>query len=256
MDTLVCVKAVAREAPRVREEGDAPQFEQTGTGALVMNESDAYAVDEAVVLKKRHGGRVGIVTVGPLGSQEVLYAAMAKGADDGLRVDADVRDPAMVAGLLAAVVREGSYDLILTGVESYEELASVVGPALAAHLDLPFASAVSGVELTEGGRQVLVTKEMGGGFFQKLAMPLPAVLSVQSGVCRLSYAPTMRVLQARRRPLRSVSPQSLGVEIGAPASRLVAIEPPRREREPEMVSGTPGEIAAALMDRIERALHG
>lgn len=254
MDTLVCIKAVVLEPPQVRDEGGAPRFERARSAPLVINESDAYAVDQSVLLKKRHGGRVTVVTVGSLASQDVLYAALAKGADDALRIDADLGDPLQVAQLVAALVQQQSYHLILTGIESYEELASAMGPALAGRLDLPFASAVSGIEVAEGQDRVAVTRELGGGFFQELEMPLPAVLSVQSGICRLSYPPTIRVLQARRRPPRSVTPRALGVELGPPSASLSAVSPPRREREVEIIEGPPEEMAGALMDRIEGAL--
>lgn len=254
MDTLVCVKAVPKEAPRVRVEGEVPVFERAAAGALILNESDDYAVDQAVLLKKRLGGRITAVTVGPLPCQEALYLAAAKGVDAGLRVDADPADPMAVARLLAAVARQGSYDLILAGVESWEDLASAVPPALAALLDLPFATAVAGLEVEDG--RLLAKKEMGGGYYQVLEMPLPAVIAVQSGVCRLSYAPTMRVLQARRLPPRSVTPAALGIDLGPPPATVVAIEPPRSEREAEMISGPPAQVAVVVYDRIERALRG
>lgn len=254
MDTLVCVKAVPKEAPQVRVADGVPAFERAGAGSLILNECDDYAVDQAVQLKKRFGGRVTAVTVGSLSCQEALYLAVAKGCDDALRVDAEQADSLTVARLLAAVARQGSYDLILAGVESWEDLASAVPPALAALLDLPFATAVAGLDV-EGGR-LLTKKEMGGGYYQALEMPLPAVVAVQSGVCRLSYAPTMRVLQARRLPPRSVTPASLGVEMAQRPAQLVAIEPPRHERDAEMISGPPAQVAAAICDCIERALHG
>lgn len=254
MDTLVCIKAVVLAPPRIREEGGAPRFERARSAPLVINESDAYAIDEAVLLKKQLGGRISVVSVGPLATQDALYAAQAKGADEALRIDAEPSDPLQVAQLVAALVRRGSYDLILTGVESHEELASAMGPALAGLLDLPFASAVCGVEVLEGQDRVSVTRELGGGFLQKLEMGLPAVLSVQSGICRLSYPPTVRVLQARNRPPRSVTPQALDVELAPASARLVAICAPRREREVEIIEGEPEEVAGALMDRIAGAL--
>lgn len=252
MDTLVCVQAIVPEPPRVRDDEDGPAFEPIGSLGRILNESDAYAVDEAVLLAKRHGGRVTAVTVGPIPSQDALYSALAKGADDAIRVDADPGDPLVVAELLAAVARRGRYDLILTGIESWEALSSAVGPALAAHLDLPFAGAVCGIEL-ESGRAV-VTREMGAGYFERLELTLPAVLCIQSGICPLRYPPTMRVLQARRRPPRSVSMRELGIDAKAPTATRVAVSRPRREREVEIVEGDPEEVARVLLDRIEAAL--
>ena len=259
MDTLVCVKAVVREPPRLRDATGTPVFEWPRSAPLALNESDAYAVDEAVRLRKQHGGRVRAVTVGALAAQDVLYTALAKGADDALRVDATPEDAHGVARLLAAVARRDGYDLVLTGVESWDGLSSAVGPMLAAELDWPFASAVSAIQTdrdeAEDEARALVTREQGGGFFQTLEMPLPAVLSVQSGICRLRYPPTIRVLQARKRPPRSESPRALGVELAEPVVRRVAASAPRREREVELLGGEPAEIASALADRIEGTLR-
>jgi electron transfer flavoprotein beta subunit len=254
MDTLVCIKAVEREPPRVRHGSDGPVFERAGTP--VVNECDDYAIDEAVRLKKLVGGKVSAVTVGPLRSADVLYMAMAKGADDALRVDLDTTDPMMVAEALAAVARDQRFDLILTGVESRDELASAVGPALAAHLDLPFATTVARIEPGEAARTLVVDKEMGGGYYQRLEVETPAVLCVQSGICRLSYAPTTRLLQARRRPLRSLSASSLGLMPSSNGGKLLGIDSPRRETDVELFDGTPREVAALLMARIQQALRG
>jgi electron transfer flavoprotein beta subunit len=253
VDTLVCVKAIVPEPPRLRDEGGIPTFERPRSARLILNESDAYAVDQAVLIRKQHGGRVTAVTVGPLATQDALYTTLAKGADDALRVDSDTSDPLLVAEILAAVALKGSYDLVLTGIESWEGLASAVGPALAARLDRPFATAVCGLEISDDDRKAVVRREMGDGFFQTLEMTLPAVLSVQSGICPLSYPATMRVLQARRRPPRSLSVEALGVE-PTTTTRLVAVSKPRSERETEMIQGPPDEIARALLDRIELAL--
>jgi electron transfer flavoprotein beta subunit len=254
MDTLVCIRAVEREPPRVRPGAAGPVFERTGTP--VINECDDYAIDEAIRLKRLAGGKLTAVTVGPLRAADVLYLALAKGADDALRVDLDTDDPLLVAHALAAVAREGGYDLVITGVESRDALASAVGPALAAHLDLPFATAVTRIEVGEGGSSLIVDKEMGGGHFQRLVLPLPAVLSVQSGICRLTYAPTARLLQARRLRIQRRAAATLDLPAPTDSARVVAIEPPARETEVELIDGTPTEIAALLMTTIERALRG
>jgi electron transfer flavoprotein beta subunit len=220
-----------------------------------LNECDDYAVDEAVRLKKLLGGRVRAVTVGPLRASEILYQAVAKGADDSLRVDCDMDDPTVVAHLIAAVCSQGNFDLIVTGVESNDELASTVGPSVAALLNRPFATSVTRIEPAEGIRGLVVDKELGGGRVQRLMLPLPAVVSVQSGICRLTYAATAKVLQARRMPPRSLSPASLGVPVPAPP-RMLDITTPKREREPEMLTGQPQQVAEALMVRIAQALRG
>ncbi len=251
MDTLVCVQGVTPESPRLAAGDGPPRFERRGRFAL--NESDAYALDAAVGLARRHPGRVTAVTVGPLAVQDVLYQALAKGAHEVLRVDAVPEQPLAVARLLAAVVRRGSYDLVLAGVESAEDLASAVGPALAGRLDWPFASAVASIEIADDAKSAKVSRETGGGERQELELALPAVLCVQSGICRLSYPPAAKVLQARRQPARSLAPAALGVELAPAAARLVAAFEPRRGRDVELLEGPPAEVARALCERIARA---
>jgi electron transfer flavoprotein beta subunit len=206
-----------------------------------------------VRLKKLLGGRVRALTVGPLRCSEVLYQAVAKGADDAIRIDCDTDDPMTVARLVAAYLRQNPFDLVLTGVESRDEMASAVAPALAGLLDRPFATSVTAISAGDDGR-LIADKEMGGGHLQRLALRLPAVLAVQSGICRLTYAPTARVLQARRMPPRSLQPASLGVDTAR--TSFLEVRPPVREPTAEMLGGRPSEIAAALLDRIENALHG
>jgi electron transfer flavoprotein beta subunit len=192
------------------------------------------------------------LTVGPLRASEVLFQAVAKGCDDAVRIDCDTDDPLTVARLIAAYVRENAFDLVLTGVESRDEMASAVAPAVAALLDRPFATSVTAIEPAEGA--LVVDKEMGGGHFQRLLLRLPAVVAVQSGICRLTYAPTAKVLQARRMPPRSIQPAALGVDAGR--TGLASIAAPAKLRVAEMLSGRPEEVAAALLDRIEGALRG
>lgn len=251
MDLLVGVQAVTHEPPRLVEGEGAPRFERRGRS--VLNESDAYALDAAVALARPSGGRVTAVTVGPLAAQEVLYLALAKGANEALRVDAAAEPPLEVARALAAVVRRGRYDLVLTGVESSEALASAVGPALAGFLDWPFASAVQSIELGIGEGRARVEREIGGGGRQQLSLALPAVLCVQSGICRLSYPPAVRVLQARRQATQSLAAAALGLSVAAVAPRATEAFAPRSDRDVELLEGSPAEIAVALCDRIARA---
>lgn len=191
--------------------------------------------------------------MGPLRCSGVLYQAVAKGADDAVRIDCDTDEPISVARLIAAYVRQNPFDLVLTGVESRDEMASAVAPALAGLLDRPFATSVTAISPGDEGT-LIADKELGGGHLQRLALRIPAVVAVQSGICRLTYAPPARVLQARRMPPRSLGAASLGVE---PARcSVLEIRPPTKERVAVMLSGDPRQVAVSIMDRIERALQG
>src|SRR5258707_767449 len=122
VNIVVCVKGVATNAtaPVPHEDGSGIVSE----GDRFMNSSDDYALELALTLKRSAGGKVTAVTVGPIKSQDVLHVAVAKGADDVLRVDGDEFDPNVVSLLLAGAIRGMSYDLILTGVESSDGMTS------------------------------------------------------------------------------------------------------------------------------------
>ncbi len=250
---LVCVKAVVRERPELHIENGVPLLVPPRQARLLLNESDAHAVDAAVDLARASDGSVTAATVGALTSQEALYTALAKGADEALRVDSVVEEPLQVARLLAGLASRESFDLILTGIESRDGLSSAVGPALSALLDLPFAASVSRIEAL--GDRVRVTREQGGGLLQTLEMPLPAVLSVLPAICPLRLPPPIRMSRARQMPPRSLSLLALGVDPGDATAQWIAASPPPRERETEILEGAPAEIARDLMDRIEAALR-
>ncbi len=256
MKLLVCVKAIDAEPPRLRHLGGVPSFERSPVTGLVPNESDAQAVDVAVALARTALGRtplgrVSVVTVGPLEARDVLMDALARGADAALRIDADTQNPLEVARLLAAFVDREPHDLILTGAESADGLASAVGPALAARLDRPFACAVSHIEAD--AKEARVTREAGGQR-ATLTLPLPAVVSVKPGIVAARRPSPLRLARARRARTRSLSAAQLGVEREARAPRVVSIATPRNERSAEMLEGRPDQVARELMRHIRAAL--
>ena len=251
MKLLVCVKAIDAQPPRARHVAGVPSFARTRAAGLVPNESDAQAVDVAVALAHTSRASVSVVTVGPLEACDVLTDALARGADAALRIDADTQSPLEVARLLAAFVEREPHELILTGAESADGLASAVGPALAARLDRPFASAVSSIEADAA--EARVTREAGGRS-ATLTLPLPAVVSVQPGIVAARRPSPLRLARARRARTRSLSAAQLGVEREARAPRLVSIATPRNERSTEMLEGTPDQVAPELMRHIRAAL--
>lgn len=247
MKLLACLKGVPKSMPRLR--GGALEYD---TRALVMNECDEYALEMALSFKRQTGGEVTAVTVGPVGTQDVLYVALAKGANRAIRIS----EEANTAEILAQLARQHDVDLVLAGVEALDDLAGQVAPSIAAFLDLPFACAVGSVELESDATTVTVTREMGGGFTQVLHMSLPAVLAVPPGICGLSYASVRGIMHARRRPIEVASPGELGVvPTQRPSVPAVEIVQPLREREAQMITGSVEEIARTVLDRTEEALR-
>jgi electron transfer flavoprotein beta subunit len=247
MKIVVCLKAVPGyvDTYRISESGDRIAYESPN---IIFNESDEYALEEAMALKKPFGGEVIVMTVGPLTSQRVLFTGLAKNADRAIRVDADLGNAEMTSAALAGALKSVEFDLILTGVETSDNLAAEVGVRLAERLGIPGAYAVIEVAKGDISGSVKVTKEIGGGTMQVLEMPLPALLCIQSGIQPISYVPMRRVLQAQaNQPVECFSPGKLALgERPGGELKIVDIFPAKDTHRAEMIAGTPSEIARKI----------
>ena len=256
MNIIVCVKAVATNAtsPVPREDGSGVITE----GDRFTNGSDEYALELALSLKRNSGGKVTAITVGPIKSQDVLHVAIAKGADEVLRVDADEFDPNVISVLLAAAIRTMDYGLILTGVESADGMTSQVGPSVGARLGLPYLYAVTKVEPGAEGLPLTVHRELGGGRYQTLAVSKPALLCVQSGIVPLTYAPVVKLIHARRRAVPTVTASDFGINEAELAARrktrIMGIKPVAKSSSTQWLTGSPQQLAAQIMQKMAEAL--
>lgn len=257
MEIVVCVKAVCASPVKFTLSAARDRVDP-GNRTLTLNEVDEYALDAALVLKKQLGGSVTALTVGPLAAQDILYTSRAKGADRGVRVDADVADPVAASDVLARAIGGLKYDLVLTGVESSDNMAGATGIYTAERLGLPCAYAVTAIEATANPSVIRVTKELGGGVSQVLDITLPVLLCVQSGIQPLTYAAVAKLMRLRREPLTSVSLESLGLTREALAEsapgRLVDVFSPQKLRQAEILEGDPRDVAAAVLRKIREAL--
>ena len=254
MNIVVCLKAVPTA-------GKIPVPNGDGTGIVTegdcfMNGSDEYALEQALLFKRSLGAKVTVITVGSIISQDILHLSIAKGADDALRIDADEFDPNIVSFLLARAIAKLSYDLILTGVESSDGMYSQVPVSLAAQLGVPYVYAVTKIVL-EQDQPVLATRELGGGRYQTLAIEGPALLCTQSGIAELTYAPTVKLIHARRRGVPTESLSSLGVTDEELARRRQAkvldITPVEKNNTTQWLTGTPAELARDILAKIKEA---
>jgi electron transfer flavoprotein beta subunit len=215
------------------------------------NEPDAYALEESLQLKERHGGEVVVLTAGPERAGASIHGALAKGADRAIHIVADglERCDALALGrLLAAVAVAEQPDLVLTGLQSDDAGSGQTGVALAELLGVPHATIVMAVEAVDG--TVRVKRELEGGWYQHLSMPMPAVLTVQSGISTLRYATLMGIKRARTKEVKRVTAASLGVDL-APGVKLVRLHPPQHQKQTQFLSGTPAEQAAALVEKLK-----
>jgi electron transfer flavoprotein beta subunit len=254
MKIVVAVKQVPeRDAPvRVAADGRAVD---TGD-AWTMNEPDAYALEEALQLKERTGeGEVIVLSAGPERVESTLREALAKGADRAIHIltpedgagSLAERDTLGVAQMLADAVRGESPDIVLTGLQSDDLGAGQTGVVLAELLGLPHATLVLSVEAEAGAKQIRVKRELEDGWFQHIEMPLPALLTIQSGGNRLRYATLMGIKRAR-------SKETKQLEAAAAAPRkdeIVRVAMPERSRQTEVLTGAADQIAAKIAERLK-----
>jgi electron transfer flavoprotein beta subunit len=247
---VVCCKAVPGPVTDVAAEGAAIRYRSQ---FQTMNECDEYAMEEAIVLKRLFGGEIIALTMGALTTQEILYMAAAKGADRIVRVDAQAQDPSAASVILAAALKTLAPDLILTGTQSRDSLSSFVGVAIAQRLDIPFAFAVTAID-KDGDGAIKVRKELGGGRYADVRLPLPALVCIQTGIQPLNYVPPARMMRARQQAPKSLSLADLGLtpESVAPKGyRIDAVFPPQRTGQATMLEGPPPEAVRALLAKMK-----
>jgi electron transfer flavoprotein beta subunit len=262
MKILVCMKQVPqKDAPLKLNEGGTWIREDV---TYEVNEPDAYALEEALRQKEKHGGEVVVITSGPARAQQVLREALAKGADRAIHLE----DPAFVgldafntARAFAAAIKDEAFDLIFTGLQSDDYGYAQTGVILAQFLGWPHAtiimeiqkSGVPGSSNEAGG--IKVKRELEAGFFQYVDMPLPAVLTIQSGINKLRYATLIGIKQAKNKPLRKVALAEVQPALAPNQQKIERLYVPQKTKKTEILDGPPAEIAKKLVDKLRNEVR-
>lgn len=250
MNIIVCIKQVpAKDAPLTIAEGGT-WIREADIG-FEMNEPDSYALEEALRLKEKHGGEAVALSMGPQRVKQTIKEALAKGADRGIHVVDDrffALDPLGTARSLAAAIQKEKFDLILTGLQSDDHGFGQTGVLLAALLKLPHATIIMQIEVGDG--RMKLKRELEAGWFQWVEVPLPAVLTIQSGINKVRYATLKGIMAAKKKEIASIPRESLGVE-SEPTQRLERIYVPQKTKKTEFLSGTPKEAAAKLVEKLK-----
>jgi electron transfer flavoprotein beta subunit len=250
MRIIVAIKQVPERDAQVRVDGASKWIEESDL-QYALNESDAYALEEALQLKEKHGGEVIVVSAGPERVGQTIREALAKGADRAIHIDCDdlgARDALGVARLLAEAIKPENADLLLTGLQSEDLGLGQTGVIVAELLGLPHATLILHAEKTETG--VTVKRELEEGWFQTIEMPTPAVLTIQSGGNKLRYATLMGIKRARTKETRQIAAVDLGAD-AAPVLLLEQITLPKKEKSTQILPGSPKEAAAALVEKLK-----
>jgi electron transfer flavoprotein beta subunit len=245
----VCIKQVpAKDAPLAIVDGGA-WIRESDIG-FETNEPDSFALEEALRLKEKQGGEVVAISMGPERAKQTIKEALAKGADRGIYVaDAEFYklDPLGAARSLAAAIEKENFDLILTGLQSDDQGFGQTGVLLAELLGRPHATIIMAIEVLDG--RMKLKRELESGWFQWVELPLPAVLSIQSGINKVRYATLKGIMAAKKKEIATIDRKSLGVP-DAPTQRVERIYVPQKTKKTEFIAGQPKEIAAKLIEKL------
>jgi electron transfer flavoprotein beta subunit len=250
---VICLKQVpSREA--VLRLNAAGTWIQDADLSFEVNEPDTYALEEALRLKEKYGGEVVVCSLGPARAQQAIKEALAKGGDRALHLDDPAfagLDPLGMARALAAAIRRENPDLVLTGLQSDDSGFAQTGVLLAELLGLPHSTII--MEIQVEGSRLKVKRELEGGWFQWIEMPLPALLTIQSGINKPRYASLKGILAAKNKPLQKLTATDLGLsaEDLAPRQKISKVYVPAKKTQTEFLEGSPKEAAARLADKLK-----
>jgi len=244
---VVAIKQVPARDSLLRAEGS---WIQEADLTWEINEPDAYALESALQLREKNGGEVIALCAGPERATTTIREALAKGADRAIHIaddGVDKLDTLGIARVLAKAVESEKPDLVLTGLQSDDLGYGQTGVVLAELLGYAHSTIIMSVEVEGSG--IRVKRELEGGWYQNIALPMPAVLTIQSGSSKLRYATLMGIKKAKSKEVRTLSLSDLGVSAD-PVARISRVYLPHKSKSTQMLEGSPKEQAAKLVEKL------
>ena len=250
MKILVAIKQVPARDSQLRVDASG-QWIQDNDLTYEINEPDAYALEEALQLKEKHGGEVVAISAGPGRVSQTIREALAKGADRAIHIEEDSLgrlDSLGLSKLLAAAVKAEQPDLVLTGLQSDDLGSGQTGVVIAELLEMPHGTLIMAVEKLDDN--IRVKRELEDGWFQHVTMPLPAVLTIQSGINKLRYATLMGIKKAKTKEVKTLKAADLG---GLPEAQVQTLKVyvPGRTKQAQIFEGPAKEVAAKLVEKLK-----
>ena len=242
MKVLVAVKRVVDHNVKIRVKADGSGVD-TDNVKFSMNPFDEIAVEAAVRLKEA-GTDIEVIAVsaGTTASQDIIRTALAMGADRGVLIQTEANlQPLAVAKLLKEVAIRENVNLIILGKQAIDDDANQTGQMLAALLDWPQGTFISALTLADGS--LTIDREIDGGA-ETLELSLPAVLTTDLRLNEPRYASLPNIMKAKKKPLTTLTPEDLGVDI-APRLEVLKVEPPK-DRTAGIKVGSVGELINKL----------
>jgi electron transfer flavoprotein beta subunit len=250
MKIIVAIKQVPVRDSQLRVEANGRWIQEADL-SFEINEPDAYALEEALQLKEKHGGEVIALCAGPARAAQTIREALAKGADRAIHIEEEnlnTLDTLGVAKLLAGAAKAENPDLILTGLQSDDLGYGQTGVVLAELLGIASSTIIMRVEVND--KSIRVKRELEDGWFQHITMPLPAVLTIQSGINKLRYATLMGIKKAKSKEIKRVTLAELGT-VPAATATIEKIYVPHKSKQTQIFEGDAKTAAAKLVEKLK-----
>jgi electron transfer flavoprotein beta subunit len=224
---------------------------EEGDLSFEVSESDGYALEEALRVKEKLGGEVVVCSMGPQRVKSVIKDALARGADRAIHVVGDnlgQLSPYAAASALVAAIRDENPDLILTGLQSDDYGYGQTGVIMAELLGMPHATIA--IEVDASGDKLRVKRELESGWYQWYSMPLPALLTIQSGISQIRYATLKGIMAAKKKEIKEVTP--LAEALDRPThQRIEKIYLPQKTKQTQLLgNGDAKAGAVALAEKL------
>ena len=246
MKICVLIKQVPDKDSKIVINADAKSID-TANITNIMNESDSYALEEALLLKEKHGGEVVVCSLGNQSSNEIIKTALAKGADKGIHLvnnQNNYLDILSIAKIIAKQLEDENFDLILSGLQSDDSGNCQLGLLIAELLNTSHSSLVMSTELLNDNT-LKVKQELENGWFQWTELSLPASLTIQSGINTPRYASLRGIMMAKNKPLDAIEVNSSDYESQLGLEKLYI---PSKSKETKFLEGTTEEIATEILN--------
>src|SRR5690242_629964 len=244
MKIVVMMKQVANKDAILRINKDATWIEESDL-SFEVSESDGYALEEALRVREKLGGEVVVCSMGPQRCKRVIKVARALVADRSIHVVGDNLahlSPFAAATVLADAIRDEKADLVMTGLQSDDHGYGQTGVIMAELLGLPHATIV--IELDAAPDKLRVKRELESGWYQWYELPLPALLTIQSGISQIRYATLKGIMAAKKKEIKEVTPSA--EVVGRPShQRIVKVYLPQKMKQTQLLGHGDAKAGAA-----------
>mgnify|MGYP001429423383 FL=1 len=247
MKIAVLVKQVPGSESALPISGDMTWIEESQI-SYVMNPPDNFAIEEALLIKEKMGeGEVVVVSMGPDRVQKVIREGLAKGADRSIHLEEDGQietDPISIAKSFATVLKDENFDLILSGLQSDDTGMGQTGVLLGEFLGM--STATLAMEIEVQADFIRVKRELESGWFQWVKLPLPASISIQSGLNTPRYPSLKGIMGAKKKEIKSISASEH--QTGMSLQTITKVFVPQTTKRTEMIEGDPNSAVARIVE--------